>query len=108
MHCKSNSECVAGTVRLVDGISESNGRVEFCNMGIWGTVCDDSWDNNDAAVVCRQLGYSTAGELLSRNKHEEICTWEQYSGFFSCVWIFRIAYAIPKCCVCSLADTVDS
>ena len=58
-------ECLnVGELQLVDDdiTGLNKGRVEVCFGGRWGSVCDDSWDYYDAAVVCRQLGFGTLGQ----------------------------------------------
>ncbi|XP_012937884.1 deleted in malignant brain tumors 1 protein [Aplysia californica] len=45
-------------VRLQGGNSTA-GRLEVyvTPLNAWGTVCDDSWDDIDAGVACRQMGF---------------------------------------------------
>ena len=64
--CYEQSSCTTGDIRLIDGNSSLEGRVEICNQGLWGAIAItyQSWDTNDAMVVCKQLGYPWECELL--------------------------------------------
>ena len=49
-------------IRIMNGTTPWNGRLEICLGGVWGAVCEDKFEDIDAQVACRQLGFSTKSE----------------------------------------------
>ena len=59
----TDPKCNDTDTRLVGGSRPNEGRVEYCNEGVWGTVCSDKWDDDNAMVVCRELGLPTESRI---------------------------------------------
>ncbi|XP_036003937.1 deleted in malignant brain tumors 1 protein [Fundulus heteroclitus] len=59
-HEDAGVKCSSNLIRVVGSAESCSGRIEIYHNGVWGTVCDDSWDLNDAEVACRQLGCGPA------------------------------------------------
>ena len=58
-------ECFEGEVRLSEGQTEWDGRLEVCWRQRWSTVSSDGWTNENSQVVCNALGYDFTGTILS-------------------------------------------
>ena len=56
------------SVRLSGSITSHEGRVEVLVYGIWGTFCSNGWDMNDANIVCRELGFNKALEIVENTQ----------------------------------------
>ena len=46
-------------IYLSGGDHPYEGTIHLKHNNVWGSVCDDAFDINDARVVCSMLGYHT-------------------------------------------------
>ena len=67
-------------IRLIGGNSRFEGRIEILYQGLWGTICDDGWDDNDTDVVCRQLG------LFNGTVTEQ----DQFGSSLGPIWLHQV------------------
>ena len=62
--CTGN-RCQEGAIRLQRSSSSLlRGSIEICLNDVWGSICGNSWDNVDAGVACRQLGFPSTGMII--------------------------------------------
>ena len=67
--CQGNTsaptECNHSDVWLVNGLTETEGRVEVCAYGYWALVCGIRGNRNVATrLICKQLGLPTEGSSM--------------------------------------------
>ena len=62
---------IDGDLRLVGGRDHSEGKIEVYYRGIWAGICDDYFDQYDANVICRQLGYIAVVEYYCCSKYND-------------------------------------
>ena len=78
---------MASSAQTVDS---SFGRIEICVNATWGTICSDFWENMDASVICKQLGYSEYGLFSSSHAY----------NMHGCAIIVCMLTAVVVCTIC--------
>ena len=67
--CSAEPCTTPWAVRLVWGSGNWEGFVQVCYNGTWGWVCYNDFSDEDAQVVCNQLGFSTSGIFTIATDH---------------------------------------
>ena len=62
-HLFKSESCIDGSVKLSGSSIKYAGCVEICIKGIWTTLCNESWDFEDAQIVFKELRYYPYGEI---------------------------------------------
>lgn len=63
--------CEEGSARLTGGLAAREGWVEVCHDETWQSVCDEGWNDVQAEVVCRELGFPSLGQAYYN--HSSLC-----------------------------------
>lgn len=63
----SGASAREGQIRLTGGRRADEGNVEIFHLGRWGSICDDEWDENEAKIVCRTLGFWDSPSIATGN-----------------------------------------
>ena len=72
-------------MRLVDGVNDYQGRIEFQSNGIWGTICDKYFDNLDAETICRQIGILSEKLVISFYFIIDIVKYRKQNAFYDVI-----------------------
>ncbi|XP_040203309.1 T-cell differentiation antigen CD6-like [Rana temporaria] len=97
LHCSVYSHAGHREVRLSGGPNNCSGRLEVYMDGVWATVCDGSWFDDDSAKVCKALG---CGSFVKNAKYEHTLS---TSVTFLCshsysLWECKILTKNPNTC----------
>ena len=58
-------------MRLSDGETDNEGRLEVFHENVWGSVCDDLFDDNAISVACNQMGYESGTAMPEKGPHTD-------------------------------------
>ena len=59
-----NLNCISGSIRLVDGQSSKEGRIQYCVNGQWYPYCTSyGLTQKTASLICQQLGHTQSCKL---------------------------------------------